>query len=47
MAPVAEFARQNMEQWSKIQASMMAAFNTSKPPPPTPEDENPGQTNKK
>jgi polyhydroxyalkanoate synthesis repressor PhaR len=26
MAPMAEFARQNMEQWSKIQASMLSAF---------------------
>jgi len=33
MAPMAEFARQNLEQWSKIQASMLAAFA---PPRPTP-----------
>jgi len=26
MAPMAEFARQNMEQWSKIQSTMMSAF---------------------
>src|SRR5579863_5461038 len=37
MAPVTEFARQNMEQWAKIQASMMAAFKASKPA--APEDE--------
>jgi polyhydroxyalkanoate synthesis repressor PhaR len=47
MAPVAEFARQNLEQWSKIQASMMAAFNASKPQSPAPEDEKPGQPGKK
>src|SRR5450631_727339 len=27
MAPMAEFARQNLEQWSKVQASMLSAFN--------------------
>src|ERR1700720_4245403 len=43
MAPMAEFARQNMEQWSKIQASMMAAFKASKPQSPAPEDEKSGQ----
>jgi hypothetical protein len=32
MAPVAEMARQNMEMWAKMQASMLAAFT----PPPTP-----------
>jgi polyhydroxyalkanoate synthesis repressor PhaR len=32
MAPMTEFARQNMEQWSKIQASMLAAFAPSKAP---------------
>jgi polyhydroxyalkanoate synthesis repressor PhaR len=26
MAPMAEFARQNLEQWSKVQASMLSAF---------------------
>src|SRR5271170_2907414 len=43
MAPMAEFARQNMEQWSKIQASMLAAFTPAKPAAPTPgaEDSDP------
>jgi polyhydroxyalkanoate synthesis repressor PhaR len=36
MAPLADFARQNMEQWSKIQASMMSAFAGAKPEPPPP-----------
>jgi polyhydroxyalkanoate synthesis repressor PhaR len=39
MAPLAEFARQNMDQWSKIQASMMSAFSGAKPEPPAPEKE--------
>jgi polyhydroxyalkanoate synthesis repressor PhaR len=26
MAPIAEFARQNMEQWTKLQSSMLSAF---------------------
>jgi polyhydroxyalkanoate synthesis repressor PhaR len=34
MAPLAEFARQNMDQWSKIQASMLSAFAGTKPEPP-------------
>jgi polyhydroxyalkanoate synthesis repressor PhaR len=34
MAPMAEFARQNMEQWTKIQASMLSAFTPPKPQPP-------------
>ena len=34
MAPLAEFARQNMDQWSKIQASMMSAFAGTKPSRP-------------
>ena len=34
MAPMAEFARQNMEQWAKIQNSMMSAFTASKPQSP-------------
>jgi polyhydroxyalkanoate synthesis repressor PhaR len=34
MAPLAEFARQNMDQWSKIQASMLSAFSGAKPEPP-------------
>jgi len=39
MAPLAEFARQNMDQWSKIQASMMSAFSGAKPKPPAPEQD--------
>jgi len=39
MAPLAEFARQNMDQWSKIQASMMSAFGGAKPEPPAPDTE--------
>jgi polyhydroxyalkanoate synthesis repressor PhaR len=35
MAPLAEFARQNMDQWSRIQASMMSAFAGVKPEAPT------------
>jgi len=31
MAPMAEFARQNMDQWTKLQASMVAAFVPKKP----------------
>ena len=46
MAPIAEFARQNMEQWSKIQASMMSAFTPSKPPP-APDDEKSAQPDTK
>src|SRR5271167_2207170 len=38
MAPMAEFARQNLEQWSKIQASMLSAFAPSKAPPPAADD---------
>jgi polyhydroxyalkanoate synthesis repressor PhaR len=41
MAPLAEFARQNMDQWSKIQASMMSAFAGATPKPPAPETEPP------
>ena len=47
MAPMTEFARQNMEQWAKIQASMMAAFKASKAPPQAPEDEKSEPPNKK
>ena len=48
MAPVADFARKNMEQWAKVQAGMMSAFvpaepvstatstASSPPPPPKP-----------
>jgi polyhydroxyalkanoate synthesis repressor PhaR len=39
MAPLADFARQNMEQWSKIQASMMSAFAGIKPDSPPPEQD--------
>ncbi|HEY2675733.1 MAG TPA: polyhydroxyalkanoate synthesis repressor PhaR [Steroidobacteraceae bacterium] len=39
MAPLADFARQNMEQWSKIQASMMSAFAGIKPESPPPEQD--------
>ena len=31
MAPMAEFARQNFEQWSKLQASMLSAFAPPQP----------------
>ena len=39
MAPLAEFARQNMDQWSKIQASMLSAFAGAAPTPAAPEKE--------
>lgn len=45
MAPMAEFARQNMEQWAKIQASMLSAF--APPKPQTPSAENDTQPPKK
>ena len=32
MAPVAEMARQNMEMWSRMQASMLSAFTPSPAP---------------
>ena len=38
MAPMAEFTRQNMEQWAKMQASVLSAFSPSKPAS-TPPDE--------
>src|SRR5580658_5182221 len=41
---LAEFARQNMDQWSKIQASMMSAFAGATPKPPAPEKETPPKT---
>jgi polyhydroxyalkanoate synthesis repressor PhaR len=47
MAPMAEFARQNMEQWGKIQNSMMSAFAASKPQPAAPGDEKSEPKNKK
>jgi polyhydroxyalkanoate synthesis repressor PhaR len=45
LAPLSEFARQNMELWTRMQASMLAAFNplasanpaTPASPTPTPE----------
>jgi polyhydroxyalkanoate synthesis repressor PhaR len=43
MAPLAEFARQNMDQWSKIQASMMAAFAGANAQPPAPEPAEPSK----
>ena len=48
MAPLAEFARQNMDQWSKIQASMMSAFAgaTPKAPAPTAPEQEPPPGNK-
>ena len=33
MAPLAAFAKQNMDQWAKIQASMLSAFAPSKSQP--------------
>jgi len=47
MAPMAEFARQNMEQWAKIQNSMMSAFAASKPQSPAAADEKSEPPNKK
>ena len=47
MAPMAEFTRQNMEQWSKIQASMLSAFAPPKPQPPPPGDDKSGEPNNK
>jgi polyhydroxyalkanoate synthesis repressor PhaR len=41
MAPLAEFARQNMDQWSKIQASMMSAFAGAAPKPSAAEKQQP------
>jgi polyhydroxyalkanoate synthesis regulator protein len=39
MAPMADFARQNMELWAKMQASMLSAFTpqASAPPPEEPQ----------
>lgn len=39
MAPMAEFARQNMEQWSKMQDSVLSAFAPAKPKSPAAEDD--------
>jgi polyhydroxyalkanoate synthesis repressor PhaR len=36
MAPMADLARQNMELWAKMQASMLSAFTPQ--PPPSPAD---------
>jgi len=36
MAPVAELARQNMEMWAKMQASMLSAFAPANAPPTEP-----------
>ena len=47
MAPMAEFARRNMEQWSKIQASMLSAFSSANPQSPPAEQEKSEQPNKK
>ncbi len=47
MAPLADFARQNMEQWSKIQASMMSAFAGTKPESPPPAQGESKQPSKK
>jgi polyhydroxyalkanoate synthesis repressor PhaR len=47
MAPIAEFARQNMEQWSKIQASMLSAFTPPKPQQPADDDDKPARPDKK
>ena len=47
MAPMAEFARQNMEQWAKIQNSMMSAFAASKPQSPAAADVKSEPPNKK
>jgi len=33
MAPMADLARQNMELWAKMQASMLSAFSPESPPP--------------
>jgi polyhydroxyalkanoate synthesis repressor PhaR len=33
MAPIAELARQNMEMWSKMQASMLSGFGSQPHPP--------------
>ena len=47
MAPMAEFARQNMEQWSKIQATMLSAFAPLKPQSPPPGNDESGQPKNK
>jgi polyhydroxyalkanoate synthesis repressor PhaR len=47
MAPMAEFARQNMEQWAKMQSSMLSAFSPSTPPSPSDEDDSSKPPDKK
>lgn len=42
MAPMANLARENMELWAKMQASMLSAFT-----PSTPDSEPPGQADSK
>ena len=41
MAPMAEFARQNVEKWANMQSAMLSAFAPSNPEPPSPEDKKP------
>ena len=43
LAPMAEFARQNMEQWAKMQSSVLSAFSPPKPaaPAPAPDESEP------
>src|SRR3984957_7299404 len=38
MAPMAGFARQNMERWAKMQASVLSAFSPPKPAAPSPDE---------
>ena len=47
MAPMADFARQNMEQWSKMQASVLSAFAPPKPKSPPAEDDSSKDSDKK
>ncbi|MDP9089355.1 MAG: polyhydroxyalkanoate synthesis repressor PhaR [Pseudomonadota bacterium] len=47
MAPMAEIARQNLQQWSKMQAAMMGAFKTPEPRSAAPDDEKSQQPKKK
>ena len=42
MAPMADLARQNMELWAKMQASMLSAFSPQTPPTPDPGAEKTG-----
>jgi polyhydroxyalkanoate synthesis repressor PhaR len=43
MAPMAEFARQNLEQWTKMQASVLSAFSASKPAAAMPDEADPSK----